>query len=289
MKILDRYIFQQFVKTFIFTTITFVSLFILINMVENLGDFMDRKLHFTDIVLYYLRAIPETILITSPVSSLLASILVAGRLAGSSELPAIRSAGVSMSQLLYPFLLGGTIICAVNILNSFWVAPIAAVHNHAFERDHLGKSRSNSAAEGSNLHIIEPGNRVVTIGRLNTSLTAAKEISIEEFSATGIAKRIDGESMRYDSEKKNGRSIKQQNESSLQPGRSTTPSQPSIFRSPSPSNPWPNSTFVPTKCSSPTTGNTFPKKSMLGSLDLNAPGSNCTQKSQSPLLPSSSS
>jgi len=104
MKILDRYIFQQFVKTFIFTTITFVSLFILINMVENLGDFMDRKLHFTDIVLYYLRAIPETILITSPVSSLLASILVAGRLAGSSELPAIRSAGVSMSQLLYPFL-----------------------------------------------------------------------------------------------------------------------------------------------------------------------------------------
>jgi len=202
MKILDRYIFQQFVKTFIFTTITFVSLFILINMVENLGDFMDRKLHFTDIVLYYLRAIPETILITSPVSSLLASILVAGRLAGSSELPAIRSAGVSMSQLLYPFLLGGTIICAVNILNSFWVAPIAAVHNHAFERDHLGKSRSNSAAEGSNLHIIEPGNRVVTIGRLNTSLTAAKEISIEEFSATGIAKRIDGESMRYDSEKK---------------------------------------------------------------------------------------
>jgi len=198
MKILDRYIFQQFVKTFVFTTITFVSLFILINMVENLGDFMDRKLLFTDIVLYYLRAIPETILITSPVSSLLASILVAGRLAGSSELPAIRSAGVSMRQLLYPFLLGGIIISTLNILNSFWLAPIAAVHNHAFERDHLGKSRRNGTAEGSNLHIIEPGSRVVTIGRLNTSFTGAKEVSIEEFSGTGLRGRIDAESMRYD-------------------------------------------------------------------------------------------
>ncbi|MEI6652753.1 MAG: LptF/LptG family permease, partial [Chlorobiaceae bacterium] len=100
MKILDKYIFRQFAKAFIFSSIVFVCLFMLINMVEKLDEFMDNKLALWDIGYYYLLSIPSTFLVTSPVSALLSSILVSGRLSFSSELPAIRSAGVSMRQLL---------------------------------------------------------------------------------------------------------------------------------------------------------------------------------------------
>ena len=44
MKILNRDIFRQFAKTFLFTCAAFVVLFLLINMVEKLDKFMDRTL-----------------------------------------------------------------------------------------------------------------------------------------------------------------------------------------------------------------------------------------------------
>lgn len=198
MKILDRYIFTQFVRTFLFASAAFVALFILINMVENLDEFMDSQIPGTDIARYYLFSIPETLLLTSPVSALLSSILVAGRLALSSELPAIRSAGVSMRQLLHPFFLGGLLISAVNIVNSFWIAPSAKGINNTFERQALGKSGSDDEELRRNLHILEPGNRVVTIGQLAPALDSGNAISIEQFDGAGLSWRIDGRSIRLD-------------------------------------------------------------------------------------------
>lgn len=200
MKILDRYIFRQFVKTFVFTSLAFVALFMLIHMVENLDDFMDRNQGFDAIAQYYLFAIPQTILITSPVSSLLAAILVAGKLAVSSELPAIRSAGVSMGQLLYPFLLGGMIISTINLTNSFWIAPAATMRNNDFERNELGHHKRDEEGGNSNLHILEPGNRIITLGSLNPDMSSARDVSIEQFSDSGIISRSDADSMRYNPE-----------------------------------------------------------------------------------------
>lgn len=198
MKILDRYIFGQFVKTFVFTSLTFLSLFTLINMVENLDGFMDKGQGWPAIIQYYLFAVPQILLITSPVSSLLASILVAGRLAVSSELPAIRSAGVGMGQLLYPFMIGGALISAVNLMNSFWLAPSTTFRNNDFERRYLNRQQKNDLDRSRNLHILEPGDRVVTLGLLNPDMRSADEVSIEQFGPDGVVSRLDADSLGYD-------------------------------------------------------------------------------------------
>ena len=195
MKILDRYILKQFARAFLFTSLAFIFLFILINMVENLGEFMDRKLGFREIAGYYLLSIPSTILITSPVSALLASILVAGRLSFSSELPAIRSAGVSMLQLLYPFFTGGVLICAFNLVNAWWIAPEAFSGKNNFEQ-HFS-SAPEQPHESHNIHLLEPGNRIVSIGILEGGESKGEAISIEEFSGSHLRKRTDADSMRY--------------------------------------------------------------------------------------------
>jgi lipopolysaccharide export system permease protein len=197
MKILDRYIFSQFAKTFLFTSTAFIFLFILITMVEHLDDLLGRNLNVGQIAGYYLLSIPSTLLVTAPISSLLASILVAGRLSASSELPAIRSAGVSMRQLLYPFLAGGFIICTLNLINSCWIAPAAFAGIARFEQLHFVK---NSAAqrENRNVHILEQGNRIVSIGSWDTGANDARAVSIEEFNGAHLRSRIDAASMSYD-------------------------------------------------------------------------------------------
>ena len=196
MKILNRYIFKQFAKAFLFTSLAFVFLFILISMVEKLDKFMDKHLSLLEITRYYLLSIPSTLLITSPVSALLSSILVAGRLSSSSELPAIRSAGVSMRQLLTPFLTGGVIICGINLVNACWVAPAAFTGMNAFEQNYVNDNSAQSQKSGT-LHILEPGNRIVSLGAFDVDRSNVGTVSIEEFSGAKLKMRTDAESMRY--------------------------------------------------------------------------------------------
>ena len=197
MKILDRYIFRQFAKTFLFTTAVFVCLFMLINMVDRLDEFMDKKLNFGQIASYYLFTLPSTLLATSPLSALLSSIFVAGRLSSSSELPAIRSAGVSMRQLLYPFLFGGALICAFNIVNSSLLAPAAFNSKNSFEKKYFSK-RPILQHEIRNIHILEPGNRIISISSSELDGSSLSGVSIEEFNDSRLRSRTDASSMHYD-------------------------------------------------------------------------------------------
>ena len=196
MKILNRYIFRQFAKTFLFTCAAFVVLFMLINMVEKLDKFMDRNLGFMEIARYYLLSIPSTLLVTSPVGVLLSSILVAGKLSASSELPAIRSAGVSMRQLLIPFLAGGVLICGINLLNACWLAPEAFTGITSIEQ-HL-HTNANLPQKKETLHILESGNRIVSLNNFDATRSNVSGVSVEEFSGSHLRMRTDADSMRYD-------------------------------------------------------------------------------------------
>ncbi len=197
MKILDKYIFRQFAKAFFFSSIVFVCLFMLINMVEKLDEFMDNKLGLWGIGYYYLLTIPSTFLVTSPVSALLSSILVSGRLSFSSELPAIRSAGISMRQLLNPFFIGGILILLINLANAWWIAPAAFTKAHSFEQHYFGKKNSRPN-ESSNIHLLEPGSRIVSIGSLDPDQSNLSDVSIEEFIGSRLRSRMDADAMHYD-------------------------------------------------------------------------------------------
>jgi lipopolysaccharide export system permease protein len=196
MKILDRYIFSQYMRTFIFSTVAFASIFIVISMVEKIGKLMDMKLGTFEIIKYYLFSIPTIFLVTSPVSSLLSSMLVSGRLSFSSELPAIRSAGVSMKQFLVPFALGGTIISSLNLFNACWLAPTSYPIVNSFEKQYINHSNQTIAGT-SNIHILEPGNRIVSIGIIGENAATLKNVSIENLDKSHLVSRTDAESLYY--------------------------------------------------------------------------------------------
>jgi lipopolysaccharide export system permease protein len=197
LKLLDRYIARQFLVTLLFASLSFVALFILISMVENLGKFIDKMPAITDIVLYYLTILPETILITMPISVLLASLFVTGKMAMLSELPALKSAGVSMDQLLKPFALVSLVITALNIVNSCWIVPSTYAKKNAFEAMYLNKSFSKSSGR-NNLHIRESSNRILSIAALNSDGTQGSLVSLEEFRGAHLKSRIDADSIRFD-------------------------------------------------------------------------------------------
>lgn len=194
MNLIDRYIARQFLVTFLFALASFAALFILINLVENLDVFMDRHVAVGKIVLYYLSGLPDTFLLTTPLSVLLASLFVTGKLSMQCELPALKSAGMSLSRLMKPFMVVALLITCVNMVNSCLIAPSTYDWSKGFEKRNL-KSRKND--DRGPLHIRESKNRILTVGEIGPDRLSASLVSLEEFSGSHIASRIDADSLRF--------------------------------------------------------------------------------------------
>ena len=54
MKIIDKYLIKQFLQTIFFGLIAFTLLFVVIDMMENLDDFIDQSVPLGIILHYYL-------------------------------------------------------------------------------------------------------------------------------------------------------------------------------------------------------------------------------------------
>ena len=102
MKILDRYIIRQFLVTTLFSLIAVLIVFIVIDAMEKLDDFIDRQAGWSVILSYYIYFIPEIIKLIMPVAMLLASLFVTARLSTQSELTAMKSSGISLCSAARP-------------------------------------------------------------------------------------------------------------------------------------------------------------------------------------------
>src|SRR3970040_1787410 len=139
MKIIDIYLVRQFLQTILFGLLAFTLIFVVIDMVENIDDFIDQNVS-TDIILhYYLVFSPEIIKLMTPVSVLFAALFTAGKMTSLSELTAIKASGVSLYRFMIPFLATTLIICFLSIYFAGYVVPDANQTKVNIERKYLNK------------------------------------------------------------------------------------------------------------------------------------------------------
>ncbi|HXX62340.1 MAG TPA: LptF/LptG family permease, partial [Bacteroidota bacterium] len=74
MKYLDRSIVRQFLTTTAFSLVAVLLVFIVIDVMEKLDDFIDKQATWGIIVKYYILFTPEIIKLIIPVAMLLGSL-----------------------------------------------------------------------------------------------------------------------------------------------------------------------------------------------------------------------
>jgi Predicted permeases len=104
VKLFDRYIIRQFLVTALFSLFAVLLVFIVIDVMEKLDDFIDRQATWDIILLYYVYFVPEIIKLVIPVAMLLASLFVTARLSTQNELTAMKSSGVSLYRIMAPYI-----------------------------------------------------------------------------------------------------------------------------------------------------------------------------------------
>ena len=200
MKLLDRYIIKQFLLTALFGIIAFTIIFVVIDLMEKLDDFLDRKAAAMVIVQYYVAFTPEMIKLMTPVAILLSSLFTTGKMSNNNELTAMKSSGVSMYRFMMPMMILALIISIVSVYFNGWIVPFANQHKFNIERIYL--QRDYEATARSNIYVQDGTRRIVYISFFDRATSLGGRSSVQEFSDSSLismARRIDSREIRWDS------------------------------------------------------------------------------------------
>lgn len=124
MGILQRYLLKEMILPFIFGVTAFTSIFIgadvlfrLVNMVMEYGISLGVAGRLL------LLSLPEIIVLTFPMSILLATLLAFGRLSGTNEITAMKAGGISFYSMVIPALLVGLFMSGLTIFINESLVP----------------------------------------------------------------------------------------------------------------------------------------------------------------------
>ena len=123
MKILDRYLFTEFLRNLFFITISFLLLFLIIDFFEKFRMFLSNHATFGQMGSYFFFRLPMIISQILPAAILLASLVTCGYLSRHSEITAMKANGISLYRIALPILTIATLTCLLIFFLSEWVTP----------------------------------------------------------------------------------------------------------------------------------------------------------------------
>ena len=201
MKLIDRYVVRQFLVTALFSLAAVIVVFIVIDAMEKLDDFIDKRASWNIVWQYYVYFIPEIIKLTLPVALLLASLFVTARMASQYELSAMKSGGISLYRLMVPYVVVALVLSVLSVYFNGWVVPLANQKKFTIERVVLLKGVVTGS--GANLYIQDSPTRILSIGYFDETRNLASRVSIQDFSPddhTVMVERVDAVTMTWDPE-----------------------------------------------------------------------------------------
>jgi len=187
MRILDVYLLKTFALPWLSCLLGFTFLFVIVDLVENLNDFVDAGIPFLGVVQYYVRFLPSIWMYVGPITLLLGLLYALYQLTRNNEVIAMRASGISLYRVLLPFIVLGALVSLFSMHISRTVAP----RNLGWTEDYIRKMEQPDAEVITQLRFRDPETRRTwDIQRLYMD-----KLEIE--GVTLIQERDDGEAFDY--------------------------------------------------------------------------------------------
>ncbi|MFH1090189.1 MAG: LptF/LptG family permease, partial [Pseudomonadota bacterium] len=123
MSIISRYLLREFGRILLFSLTGCVLVFLIVDFLEKIDNFMDAGIPLARVAWYFLLNIPWVFFNMAPVAVLVATLISLGILARHSEIVAFKAAGVSLFRLSLPILLASMLISVLMFVLSDTVIP----------------------------------------------------------------------------------------------------------------------------------------------------------------------
>ena len=194
--ILDEYVLKEFLSTFILVLVTFVMLMLLFTFFELLGDIIHNHSSLLLVGEYLLNLTPSMIYTITPLSVLIAVLVVFGVLNRSSELTAMKATGISLYRIVLPVLVISCVLATSLFFFDEFYLPKANRRQEALRNIIKGKPAQTVEHPGENwiFGMQEPGQpgRIFYYEFFDPTRDAFANVSVFEFNPGSftISKRI---------------------------------------------------------------------------------------------------
>ncbi len=157
MKILEVYLWKTLLSSIVITWFALVSLDSFFTYLGELSD-TDPDTHYGALqaLIYIGYLVPRSLYNFFPMAALIGALMGLGQLAASSELIAMRAAGVSIRNIMFSTLKLGLIIATFIFIFGEWVTPVAELQGKSFklEKQDIGPAYTRAGVwvkEGKNI------------------------------------------------------------------------------------------------------------------------------------------
>jgi len=199
IKILDSYVMKKFISTLFMALLAMITVYIIIDLFDNLNKFIDAKMPLIGYFMYYTLKIPEIISQIFPIVVFMSLLFTMGNLTKYNEITAMMSSGISLLRISAPLLILGILLS----FGHFWFTESAVPY---FSRKHY-EAKDYYLNKGSKFHrkmnefVYQEKNSIVYISSFDSKTGLASGVSIQNIKDESIDSRLDAASMKY----KNGK------------------------------------------------------------------------------------
>ncbi len=196
---IDRYILLKFLRTYVFGMVMVLIVMVVFDYVEKVDDFTELKAP-TDAIIndYYLNFIPYSICQFSALFCFISVIFFTSKMAGQTEIVAILSGGVSFKRLLWPYMIGATLITTLTLVLGMWIIPVTQRASIEFQDKYLKKNKEVLYDK----HVyrqIEPG-MFAYIRGYSPNIDVIPFFALEKYEDTELVGKLEAASVTFDEE-----------------------------------------------------------------------------------------
>ncbi|MDN3205140.1 LptF/LptG family permease [Algoriphagus sediminis] len=198
MKLIDKLIIKDFLKTYFFVVVMLILIVLVLDFTEKNDSYIRNSVPTMEILRYmgnyglYLNNL------LTPITVFISVIFITSKMAGRTEIIAILSSGISFVRLLRPFIFAAAMIGAVSFLLNSWVLPDATAGVTEFKAVYLDKGR---AASENNTHIKVGEKSYVYMSRFYKRSNMGYNFTLETIDNGELLARLSSDRIEWDTAK----------------------------------------------------------------------------------------
>ncbi|HEV2291601.1 MAG TPA: LptF/LptG family permease, partial [Gemmatimonadales bacterium] len=195
MRLLDRYIIRQLVAPFLFALTGLTGLLLLNQVAAQIPRLAGKGLPWSVIGEFFLLTVPFILVMTVPMSVLLATLYGFTHLAADNEITAMQASGVSVYQMLRPVVLVGVVLSAANFVLTDQVHPRTNARLKALIDD-IGRKKPTLDLREQAINAIPPSSYFLRASRIDAASGKMRDVSLFDLNDRNVRRVIYADSGR---------------------------------------------------------------------------------------------
>lgn len=197
VRILDRYLLREFLGYSLLGLVSFVGLFIIVDLFEKLDVFVDNHATPLMVLRYYGNGLPTTLTEVLPLALLLGALLGLSALRKNNEVTAMQGAGESPWRLARPLLLTALLVSIGQYVMNEAIGPSSYARQQRILSEEIRKQSDADRESQTEVRFLGAQRRFYVAQYYDAGAQALRGVSLQFIQRPEIRRRIDAESAEY--------------------------------------------------------------------------------------------